>query len=874
MNEEQVAHFLIEKGYHLTALELYTESYERTGNAIEELSDFFEDSANFLMFEDMRSVSEISTGSSEPVSISNDAIRIKDDRIAVLEHEIKVLHDSLDEAQSALQNKQENVAVQSPPTNFVGPAEDSEDLIINLLISKYLSSRGLRLSALAFNNETSNSKQSERVNLPEDVDLTHLLRSYQFVQHSPQMAEEIDNLRLEKKQQKDAIAQLTLELETTKKQLKELQVKYEEREEEKKEIQQQIDQKEEESKTAEKEEPKPERVTIVSSEPPSVVMLNEIWKQIPLMIKNTNENALIDILVIVGLIYKYHPDRAIRFECLTMLFTSIANPNPEQIAQISKILVSMEPDEAQVASEVLPIASQFLASQSIGVLCLVSKVVADFAPLSSKDIRTSFLLSIVKQLAEHSSSTVRAAVAFDGSKLVKLFDEEAADKLDDLMVLLKAFIFDTDGAVQSNGLEEFAPAVLSLAQTIGKVGSVYCTFWMKLAFSFGLTGSSSLAAVRFKLCARAIEIALPFIVPSIPKPEQQIVPADQLPITPEVVPVKREELNWSIEKLVPQLPAFAPLLFVQIGIKKDADSIVAQICKQYGPQFSTEHILPVFSKEIDEGEGEKRLQTVTLFTSAVVPYCGNEAFFAQSRNFLTYATNELRNFKSRDIQEYIAPAFSLMTSRDSTIRPLVFQLLDELSRSSRAAIRTAALNVLSEVLPTLEQPEIASSALPIVCRLAEDPDETLLLEVVNCVGAIARFSTVLEVMKTVRTLFDKWFKANTPIRLQALRVFAFIAGDVEPQFRDDYLIPKLLDCANETVTWQEAGAREQAMSLILHIFGSIEDFPEKLVQSVAIPLINDFESCEITAMDPKLQDIKQKFQASEQESKFSLFSKN
>ena len=874
MNDEQVAHYLIEKGYHLTALELFTEGYERNGVAIEELSDFFEDSANFLMFEDMRSVSEISTGSSEPVNLSNDAMRIKDDRIAVLEHEIKVLHDSLDEAQSQLQNKQENVTVQSPPTNFVGPAQDSEDLVLNSLISKYMSSRGYKLSALAFNNETSNSKQGERVKLPDDVDLTHLLRSYQFVQHSPQMAEEIDSLRAEKQQQKEAITQLQEEIENYKKQIKDFELKLTEKKEEPVEQPQQQEEGEqenaqesqtgEESKENKTEETTNEKTSqntqqVVNDEPPSVQMLDEIWAQIPGLIKNNKDENVLTILTFVSTIYKYHPDTKVRTDIASIILESLPNPTSDQITKLVKILTDTKPDENRVATEILPLASGYLGSTSPGILCLVSRLVSELAPYASMDIRTSFMLSIVKQLAENNSPQVRAAVVKDGAKLIALFDSSAQDKLDELMPLLKNFIFDQDGTVQSLALDEFAPVILKLIQETGQVGSVYIAYWLKLAFSFGLTGSSNLATVRFKLCVRALEAALPYIVPTPPTPEQTIVPSDQLPLTPEVVPVRKEELDYAINTLVPQLPEFSPLLFVQIGIKKDADSIVAQICKTFGSQFSNEHINPAFSKLIEEGEGEKKLQAVTLFISAVVPYCGNEAFFAQSRNFLTYATNELRGFKSRDVQDYIAPAFSLMTSRDSSIRPLVFQLIDELSRSSRAAIRTSALNVLSEVLPTLEQQEIATSALPIVSRLAEDPDETLLLEVVNCVGAIARFSTVLDVMKTVRSLFDKWFEGNIPIRLQALRVFAFIVGDVEPQFRDDYLIPKMFQCANETVTWDEPGSREQAMTLILHIFGSIEDFPEDKVQTIAIPLITDLESCDITANDPKLQTLKKKF---------------
>lgn len=862
MNEEQVAQFLIEKGYHLTALELYTENYERTGVAIDALSDFFEDSANFLMFEDMRSVSEISTSAAEPIAVSNDAMRIKDDRIAVLEHEIKVLHDSLDEAQSQLQNKQNSVKVQSPPTNFVAPPNDSEDLILNYLISKYLQSRGYKLSALAFNNETSAQKHLDRINIPDDVDLAHLLRSYEFVQNSPALAEEVDKLRNEKKQQSEIINQLTQDLEFSKKQLKELHDKIDE-------LQQN---QQNETATDVKEEV---AQIAVSNEPPSVALLNDIWKQIPLLLENVTDDNKLNYIHLICIIYKYHPDRKMRCDCINLVFTAIQSPTQNQIDFIMKELLDLQLDEERISTELLPIISQYLASPSVGTLCLISRAVTEFSPLSSPDIRTSFLLSIVKQLAEHSNMKVRAAACKSCATLINLFDADFGDRVDDLLQLQKSLLFDAEAIVQSAAIDDLAPAVVNFCKKLHIVGKTYCEFWFKHLFSFGLTGSSALAALRLRLCAKAIEAALPAIVPEIPTEEQQIaeLTAENENMKDKVVCVHKDELMWAMHNMITHIIGMAPLYFVQINCKKDADALVAKIAKRFGAQFTNENVVPALLKQIDETEGEQKLKLTTLLVSAVIPYCGNETFFLQSKNFINFATSELRGFKIRDVPDYIAPMFSLMSTRDPSVRPLVFQLVDELSRSTRVAVRTAALSVLSDTLPTLEQKEIIQSVLPIVSRLAEDPDETMVLEVVNCVGAISRFSTAIDVMATVKSLFDKWFRGRIPIRLQSLRVFAVIVSDVEPQFRDAYLIPKMKEVAMDTVTWEEPGAREQAMMIIMQILSSIEDFPENLVMSVATPIVIELSKCDMTSNDPRLADMKKKFGMEEDKSKFSIFSK-
>lgn len=843
MEEAQVAHFLIEKGYHLTALELFCESYERNGTAIEELAEFFEDSANFLMFEDMRSVSEISASVNEQTTVSNDAMRIKDDRIAVLEHDIKVLRDSLDEAEAQLQKRQTSIELKPPPTNFSGPAADDEDIVINILISKYMQSRGLKLSTIAFNNETSNSKQSDRVKLPDDVDLIHLLRAFKFVQHSPQLTDEVDKLRVEKAQQRDIINKLTAEQEVLKKQLEDFQSKLNEKSEEI------------------KQEAVVATPTIVqSTEPPSTALLNYLYSQIPQIIAALPEKSRGLILGVIEAVIHYHPDRTKRFECIQLLFTLFDNPDSDQRAMIVKSVLDSQPDPEIIESELLPVISQYLASSKTGVLCLVSHFVSALAPLSPESLRHTFLLSIIKQLSEHSLPAVRAASASDGAVLVRSLGEGAEDKVDDLLALSKLYAFDADSMVQSAGLDDYTPALLGFLQRLGRVGESYCEFWFGLLFSFGLTGSSSLAALRFKLCEQSLSAALPFLVPARPTPAQTLVREKEDAVRSDaVVAVRRSEFDWIAGSLVAKLPRMSPLLFVPIGVRREADRLVAAVCARLGQQFASEIVLPTFSRAVEENEGEAKLQHVTMLVSAVVPYCGEEEFFAQSRNFLTYATNELRGFKSRDIQEYIAPAFASMTARDPAMRPLVFRLVDELSRASRAAIRTAALAVLVEVLPALEQAEIASGALPIVARLASDPDETLLLEVVNCVGAIARFSTVFDVLRTVKELFEAWLHGAVPIRLQALRVFAVIVGDVEMQFRDSFLLPKLLECAADTRAWAEAGARDQAMMLILHIVHSLEDVPDEVIASTIGPLLEEFAQCDLTASDPKLEELRQRY---------------
>ena len=122
-------------------------------------------------------------------------------------------------------------------------------------------------------------------------------------------------------------------------------------------------------------------------------------------------------------------------------------PMVEQASQLEKRLTEVFQDSGRIASEVIPVAMKFLASTSVGTLCLVSRSMAELAPFSTMEIRTSFMFSIIRQLSEYSSAPVRSSVRRDGAIL----------------------IFDQDGAVHGTALEEFAPAILVLLQATRRV---------------------------------------------------------------------------------------------------------------------------------------------------------------------------------------------------------------------------------------------------------------------------------------------------------------------------------------------------------------------------------------------------------------------
>ena len=819
-----MARYLVDNDYHLTALEFFCETYEKTGRENEQLSQFFEDSANFLMFEDMKSVSEISSSLSDGSFLNSDAMRIKDDRIAVLEHELRVVRDALEEAQQQLHAKQSALVVDRPPPCTEGPSTDAEDAAVIQLIGRFLQSRGLKLSSLAFSNETKATRGSAQV--PDDVDLVHLLRAYQGGDKTAQASDEVERLRAEKEKLNSRIVQLSHDMESARQQITTL------------------------TNSANTKTRDSKRSS--SSATPSVELLDILFGDMMQIMNVIDPSERRRIVRPLQTIARFHPVKETRERCILLVLNLWEDPDEEQRAIIVRALAECCDTKEKIEGDVLPAISSLTSSDQPNMLRLASAAVAALAPRCSAKMRSSLLLSVIRQLSENDNPDVRLSAATDGAALIKSMsgDSDATDKLKSFLALSKQFLFDEDNNVQSASMHVFLPALFDLTSERMCMGKGFCEYWLKEMFSLGSASS------RYKLCAKVVEMALKRMIPNQPKKGQQLVGSGSIP-APELVIIPKPEYDWIATSLVPQLPKFASFLFSGAEVKHETDRFVAGICKRLGQKFTGESIVPEFLTAIDKGENSAKQMTTTLLMSAVAPSCDPQTFLTQARNFLTYATNELRGFCSQDIPGYITPAFALLADREPEKRSLLFTLTDELSKSSRAAIRRSAVVVLTEIIPSLDNSETEKNVLPILTRLSSDQDESLVLEVITCVGAVAKFSSAKIVLQSVREMFELWLSGATNLQLQSLCVLSGIVADVDLEFRDKFILPKLLVIVNQLNSCEEQKSREEGLIIVVDIISSLSDVSDEVVNLCVVPLIR--ELCESGFEDGRMEELKKRY---------------
>ena len=107
-------------------------------------------------------------------------------------------------------------SIQTIPSNqnipqINSPNEPDEDTVICQLISQYLQSKNLKLSTLAFNNETGITKKANKTKLPEGFDLYQVLRTSRLYEQSSSFIDDFSTIRKETEDYKNKIIQLEKE---------------------------------------------------------------------------------------------------------------------------------------------------------------------------------------------------------------------------------------------------------------------------------------------------------------------------------------------------------------------------------------------------------------------------------------------------------------------------------------------------------------------------------------------------------------------------------------------------------------------------------------------------------------------------------------
>ena len=95
-----------------------------------------------------------------------------------------------------------------------------------------------------------------------------------------------------------------------------------------------------------------------------------------------------------------------------------------------------------------------------------------------------------------------------------------------------------------------------------------------------------------------------------------------------------------------------------------------------------------------------------------------------------------------------------------------------------------------------------------------------------------------------------------------------LVNDVDIQFRDSYLIPKLLEIAKDP---ESADSQDQIFILILAILHSVKELPDNVIKEISIPCVSILSESPVVSQDPLLKELRERYKMDVQKDGIAKF---
>ncbi|XP_041376691.1 RAB11-binding protein RELCH homolog [Gigantopelta aegis] len=582
-----------------------------------------------------------------------------------------------------------------------------------------------------------------------------------------------------------------------------------------------------------------------------VLMLGRCLPHIVPNVLLAKREELIPLILCTAML---HPDSQERDHLLNILFNLIKKPDEEQRQMILTgcIAFAQHVGQTRLEAELLPQCWEQISHKYVERRLLVAEACGALASYLSYELRSSLLLSMLKQmLVDDKDEEVREAVVRSLGFLTGWICD--ADKFSEIYDLLRLALRDSSEKVVSSALHVFLPSFAAWAYELGHLEHQLTHSILRELEEMGAlavqktTNSTTLPLDegRFLLLLAQLQELIPFLFLSVLENgpytshldlEDSKTPVFDLLQFPEstsllsdlrvIVGDDRhllalinkfeehigqewvepwEQYNWIINNLI------ARLLEVTMGVGLSLQKIVSSLCKYvfrvcrtFGRTFTNIKVKPKFEALVmlPEEEPDSEVNNGhTALTTCVVP---------------VYAAGVLISFNMEDdrkrLAEFLqqvlctlafcqAPLDSLKAAfselcLDAANHELLLNVLWIGVVHPSGHVRATAACMFELMIKHLGDNLISTRVVPALVTLANDPEISVRLSTIPSLGAIIEQITIREVLDRVymqlQTFFDDpLYRDQHSIHVELIRTMARVGPNSEPRFRDEFILPRL-----------------------------------------------------------------------------------
>ncbi|XP_076331644.1 RAB11-binding protein RELCH homolog isoform X1 [Tachypleus tridentatus] len=624
-----------------------------------------------------------------------------------------------------------------------------------------------------------------------------------------------------------------------------------------------------------------------------VLMLGRCLPHIvPNVILAKREELIPVILCTIGL----HPSARDRDKLLNILFNLIKRPDEEQRHMILAgfVAIAKHLGPTRVESELLPQCWEQLAHKYPERRLLVAESCGVLASYVPPEICSSLLLSMLQQmLCDDKEEVVREAAA--RSLAILLVHISDRDKFVQVTELLLHTMEDSGSSVVEVSLSVLLPSVAVWGLEQSRLESDFIPTLMRgleeqLKALSNMRNEESPTQVDEQPLMRALHASLPFLFVSVVQSgpfteklqeycQMGDIEVDRLPVASSplldplfiagdkekfLLQVKAfdqyigeewfrswDSFDWTVKSFLPSLMKLVSL--VDSHCQSLVHSIVEtmqQLCHLFGRNFTQTKVKPVFCSilNLSQEDVERNLQLrSSVLTDATVPVfaCGVLNAFHQDED-----RNELVTF----LQEVIctmsicnAPLISIQAAiiefcSNTNYHDLLLSVLWDVVVHTSALVRSGAARLFEVLAGAVSEQLLRSRVIPALITLASDPEISVRAASVPAFGSILMVTSRKDLLDKVHLqlqtfLDDPVYRDQHVLEIELIHTFARVGPNIEPRFRDDFVLPRLASLAAKNNQSQNETKRQTIASALLEAYTALSCcfMSEQIVSEVFLP---------------------------------------
>eukprot|EP00117_Sycon_ciliatum_P026885 scpid10148/ scgid21963/ LisH domain and HEAT repeat-containing protein KIAA1468 homolog len=601
-----------------------------------------------------------------------------------------------------------------------------------------------------------------------------------------------------------------------------------------------------------------------------------LGRALPHIVPNVLLNKRDELIPLLLCAATLHPEERDRDQLLNFLFNLIKKPNAEQRQMIITGCVAFAKHNGPIRleAELLPQCWEQISHKYVERRLLVAESCGALAPYLPAGLRSSLLLSMLKQmLVEDKSDEVRAAVTRTLGLLVAFIDD--ADKYNQCYDLMVSSLSDADKLVVDAARRVFLPALAAWAYELQILETklLSCllvhinTHLTKVSNS--LSGQEDFEKVLRQeeilvMWVNAFEALLTWQIASLlqsgPYAQEPCPPledATELQLQPQpsseplldlavivgssedVVRLRAlfesytaeeswtqwKEVKWLMTDFLPKLTDF--LIQLSVGLGKAVSAFIQLLqglCQLLGRSFVNSKIRPFFDTILSpENQADRPSSArIAALSSALLPcfVCGVLNCFPEDQAVMTSTLHKLMCYMALNVLplESVQITF-LMLSEDKNLHMALVEVLWESLRSSTIQIRCATASLVELLIKDMDETLVATRFVPALVTLASDDDMAVRVASVGGFGSLmecAKQKSLLEKAQVQLTSFldEPTYEEEHAMHVEIIKTLGRVGPNSDPMFRDQFVLPRLhsLAAKNNTST-NRTKRRDIAMEL-------------------------------------------------------------